>query len=49
MQELGKIALELVMGDARKAEIRGYWATGISTRSIARLVGCSPSTLSGPT
>ncbi len=31
--------------DAKEAEIRGYLAKGISKRSIAKLVECSPSTL----
>jgi DNA invertase Pin-like site-specific DNA recombinase len=31
--------------DAREAEIRNYLAKGISKRSIAKLVECSPSTL----
>lgn len=31
--------------DAREAEIRGYLNKGISKRSIAKLVDCSPSTL----
>jgi DNA invertase Pin-like site-specific DNA recombinase len=31
--------------DAKEAEIRGYLAKGISKRSIAKLVDCSPSTL----
>ncbi|MDQ2695816.1 MAG: recombinase family protein, partial [Pseudomonadota bacterium] len=31
--------------DAREAEIRGYLAKGISKRSMARLLGCAPSTL----
>jgi DNA invertase Pin-like site-specific DNA recombinase len=31
--------------DAREAEIRTYLAKGISKRSIAKLLDCSPSTL----
>ncbi|WP_318670659.1 helix-turn-helix domain-containing protein [Nostoc flagelliforme] len=31
--------------DTREAEIRSYLAKGMSKRSIAKLVDCSPSTL----
>ena len=40
----GRTALSLKL-DPKEAEIRGYLTKGISKRSIAKLVECSPSTL----
>ena len=40
----GRTATSLKL-DPKEAEIRGYLAKGISKRSIAKLVECSPSTL----
>jgi len=40
----GRTAISLKL-DPKEAEIRGYLAKGISKRSIAKLVECSPSTL----
>lgn len=40
----GRMATSLKL-DSKEAEIRGYLAKGISKRSIAKLIECSPSTL----